>query len=285
MKRAFAGERVQHQRNFQGMEIVSIWDPVMDDKGNLQYVVGMVQDITTQVSLERQFQQVKRLEAIGRMGAGTAHDFNNLLAVIMGNSGLLMASIPETDPLHEVAADIESATEHGADLTRQLLAFSRQQELHPEIINPQDVVASVKKLVAPILPEGVELRTAVAVNGWHVGMDPGQLEQVLMNLVMNARDAMAEGGVITIRCESAVESDEHGQQMDCVAIHVSDTGTGMDEETLSQVFDPFFTTKAHGTGLGLASVHGIIDQSGGKMVAESTLGVGSVFTIMLPRAA
>jgi two-component system cell cycle sensor histidine kinase/response regulator CckA len=251
---------------------------------------AICRDITERKELEERLRQAQRLEAIGRLAGGVAHDFNNLLTVISGYTETLLegrdrASEPELD-------QIAAAAERAAILTRQLLGFSRRQVLLPRVLQLNDVVDGLTPMLSRLLGEDVELVAKLTPSLDPVLADPNQLEQVLVNLAVNARDAMPNGGLLTIHTEN-VELDEEyvAQHTDAVVgphvmLSVSDTGVGMDAETLSHVFEPFFTTKplGIGTGLGLATAYGIVKQSGGSMWAHSEPGQGATFKALLPRA-
>ena len=241
--------------------------------------------------LERQLLQAQKMEAVGRLAGGIAHDFNNILTAIIGYADLL-GEDPATSP--DARADLDEirrAAQRAAALTRQLLAFSRQQVLEPRVFDLNGLVANLEKMLRRLIGEDVELRTALHPDLGPVRADPGQIEQVLVNLVVNARDAMPQGGKITIETD-AVELDETyaSQHVSVVPgsytmLAVSDTGSGMDEATRAKIFEPFFTTKApgQGTGLGLSTVYGIVKQSGGNIWVYSEVGRGTTFKIYLPR--
>jgi PAS domain S-box-containing protein len=241
--------------------------------------------------LEGQLLQSQKLEAVGRLAGGIAHDFNNLLTVITGYSDLSLSSLPATVRLQPYLQEIKKASYRAASLTRQLLAFSRKQVLQPKVFDLNSVVAEMDKMLRRMIGEDIELRTTLSENLGNIKADPGQMEQVIMNLVVNARDAMPSGGKITIETKNDdLDDATAGHHVAVVPgayvmLAVSDNGTGMDEETISHIFEPFFTTKSaeKGTGLGLSTVYGIIKQSGGNIWVYSEPGQGATFKIYLPR--
>lgn len=253
-----------------------------------------LRDLTERKQLERELWHSQKMEAVGQLAGGVAHDFNNLLTVIGGYSDLLLMHMPESDTLGRGSvSEIKKAGERAAALTRQLLAFSRRQVLAPQILDLNAVVSNMEKMMRRLIGEDVELVTALQENLSSVKADPGQLEQVLMNLAVNARDAMPQGGRLTIETHNAYLDEVFCRQHDAtiapgdyVVISVTDDGCGMDQDTLSRIFEPFFTTKepGKGTGLGLATVYGIIKQSGGFIDAYSESGEGTTFKVYLPRA-
>ncbi len=261
---------------------------VRDADGKPAYVIGMAEDVTEQRQLEEQLRQSQKLEAIGRLAGGVAHDFNNMLTAIGGYTALALEQADTGSTLRGDLDEIRKATDRAALLTRQLLAFSRKQVLMPELLNLNDVVLELETMLRPLLGENVALTTQLDPGLGPIEADPGQLHQVVMNLVVNASDAMPNGGGITIvtaNCDVGTNDDsiEPGRY---VTLAVRDTGEGIDEQTLRQIFEPFFTTKdaGKGTGLGLATVYGIVKQTGGYVAVESELGIGSAFTIYLRRA-
>ncbi len=261
---------------------------VRDADGKPAYVIGMAEDVTEQRQLEEQLRQSQKLEAIGRLAGGVAHDFNNMLTAIGGYTALALEQADTGSTLRGDLDEIRKATDRAALLTRQLLAFSRKQVLMPELLNLNDVVLELEAMLRPLLGEDVTLTMQLDPGLGPIEADPGQLHQVVMNLVVNASDAMPKGGGITIataNCDVG-ENDDSIEPGHYVTLAVRDTGEGIDEQTLRQIFEPFFTTKdaGKGTGLGLATVYGIVKQTGGYVAVESELDIGSAFTIYLRRA-
>jgi two-component system cell cycle sensor histidine kinase/response regulator CckA len=231
-------------------------------------------------ALAERLQQAQKMESVGRLAGGVAHDFNNLLTCVVGYAGLLHKRIGEDDPRRRYVDGLLEAAEHGASLTRQLLAFSRRQVLTPVVASLNDLVVDTQRFLRRLIGEDIELRAALANDLGNVRVDLSQVQQVLMNLAVNARDAMPDGGRLTI---GTANSDDGTR----VILTVADTGTGMSPETLAHIYEPFFTTKegGKGTGLGLSTVFGIVEQSEGTIACASTLGAGTTFTISLPRVA
>jgi PAS domain S-box-containing protein len=247
-------------------------------------------DITEQRKLEQQFHQSQKMEAIGRLAGGIAHDFNNILTVVIGNCAFILDDLSLAPSLRQDVEQIQRAAERAARLTRQLLAFSRQQVMQPEIVDVNSVVMGVERLLNRLIGEDIELVTILEPHLGRVRADPGQLEQVILNLAINGRDAMPAGGKLTIETANVYLDAAYARQhVDIVSgpyvlLAVSDTGNGMDAATQAHIYEPFFTTKENeqGTGLGLATVHGIVKQSGGHIWVYSEPGRGASFKIYLP---
>jgi PAS domain S-box-containing protein len=252
----------------------------------------IAEDITERRALEDQFRQAQKMEAVGRLAGGVAHDFNNLLMVVSGYTEVMLEELGEENPLLPKVQAIQQAADRATTLTRQLLAFSRKQLLELKVVDVNAIVADMERLLRPLIGENIDLTTRLTPNVGHTRADAGQLEQVIMNLVVNAKDAMPTGGRILLQT-SQEELDavrrEHSliQPGSYILLSVSDTGAGMDKETQSRIFEPFFTTKekGKGTGLGLSTVYGIVKQSGGYIFAHSETGSGTTFRIYLPRVA
>ncbi len=248
-------------------------------------------DVTHERQMESQLRQAQKMEAVGRLAGGVAHDFNNLLTAISGYSDLLLARLSAHDPVRREVEEIRKASERAASLTRQLLAFSRRQVLQPRVLDLNAVVADMNSMLRRLIGEDIDLVVVPGAGLWRVKADPGQIEQVIVNLAVNARDAMPGGGKLTVETANAAVDESSAAERLSLApgpyavLTVADTGEGMTDETLSHLFEPFFTTKeaGKGTGLGLATVYGIVAQSGGAIDVASAPGRGTTFRIHLPR--
>ena len=269
--------------------------PVRDENGRIYRVAGVSRDITEQRRLEEQFRQAQKMEAVGRLAGGVAHDFNNLLSVILSYATFVIEDLPEESAIRHDMEEVRRAGERATALTKQLLAFSRQQILQPRVIDLSAVVLAMKSMVRRMIGEDIVLSLRMVERMGRVHADPSQLEQIVMNLVVNARDAMPRGGALSIET-SNVEvatgpSDERSVDRSVppgsyVMLSVTDTGMGMSAATKERIFEPFFTTKelGHGTGLGLSTVYGIVKQSSGYIEVLSAVGEGSSFRVYLPRS-
>jgi PAS domain S-box-containing protein len=252
---------------------------------------AFLRDITERKQLLQHLIESQKMEAVGRLAGGVAHDFNNLLTTIFGYTELLAEQLPAGSPARHDVEEIQKAGHRAATLTRQLLAFRGQQILQPVVLSVNDLVEDLETMLRSLIGGGVKLRTMLAKDAGNVRADRGQLEQVVVNLVVNARDAMPNGGSLSISTQNAVLNEEYAKAHQTlvpgayVALLVRDTGVGMDAQTQARIFEPFFTTgvKVKGTGLGLSTAHGIVQQSGGYIWAHSEPGQGSTFTVYLPR--
>ena len=264
-----------------------------NEDGTGTYLFGVTHDITHEAALEERLRQTQKMEAVGRLAAGVAHDFNNILTAILGYNVLLERQVRDQPKLFQYSEEIRLAAERARALTRQLLLFSRKQVEQAEILGLNAAVAGLKPMLQRIIGEDIRLETHLPTSSCAVRADPGQIEQVILNLVVNARDAMATGGTLTIEIADAVQLDEAAAQElvgvapgPYVKLSVRDTGIGMTPEVQAHLFEPFFTTKpvGHGTGIGLPTVYGIVKHSGGHITVESEPGMGSTFVVYLPRA-
>jgi PAS domain S-box-containing protein len=264
--------------------------PVRDGSGKVLYFEVIVEDVSQVRGVEQRLRHVQKMEAIGRLAGGIAHDFNNVLGVVVAYSEMLADKLHDNEELYSLLLSITKAVERGGSLTRQLLAFSRQQVLEPQVMSLGEYLGSIKEMLARVIGEDLQLKIVTADSNLRVKVDPTQIEQVIMNLVVNARDAMPNGGRLTIETSEVEIDDEYCSRNPearlgrHVVLAASDTGCGMPPEVLARIFEPFFTTKEQGkgTGLGLATIYGIVKQSGGHLNAYSEVGHGSTFKIYLP---
>jgi PAS domain S-box-containing protein len=292
-QRTHAGERMELRlRRTDGSDLFGLvaGSPITTDEGVFVGTMLNVSDVTGKRSIDAQMVQNQRLEAIGQFAGGIAHDFNNLLTSIQGYAELARANVPEGDPIRKDLDQVLAGTERASAITRKLLAFTRRQILVPVDIDPAQVIADLVAILRPLMGDDIDIALNIeAKHGW-IRVDPTQLEQVIVNLAVNAHDAMPTGGTVTIAVHDIESPDPDRPDPDLsagpfVRISVSDTGTGMDEATRARIFDPFYTTKGpgKGTGLGLSTVFGIVAQSGGQIGVETTPGEGSTFHVDLPR--
>lgn len=277
---------------------LSIKFPLLEEDGGCYALCGISTDITERLQaqqqrelLEEQLRQSQKLEAVGQLAGGVAHDFNNLLAVVLNYAQFMAEEIAADDPHHENIEEILHAAQLGASLTRQLLTFSRRDVTQPIVLDVNQVIEGMERLLSRTIRESIQLSTSLEADLWSVVADAGQLEQILMNLAVNSKDAMPAGGALTIETENVVVDNPHeATRLDVaegayVCLTVTDTGSGMDAETRGHIFEPFFTTKSQesGTGLGLATVYGIVKKCEGYITCDSEEGVGTTFKIYLPR--
>jgi PAS domain S-box-containing protein len=294
----FSERRQLHEleQRYRGKNGSPVWGAVTTsltrfDGGKVTLGLAVVQDRTESKSLEEQLRQAQKLEALGRLAGGVAHDFNNLLSVIMGYSEVTLHKLDRDSPIYTSVEEVKKAGERATALTRQLLAFSRKQVLQPKVLDLNEVVVGMDRMLRRMIGEDVDLVTRLTPELDRVECDPGQVEQIIMNLVINARDAMPEGGRVLLETANVVFDRETDNRADArsghhVALTVTDTGHGMDEATRARIFEPFFTTKGpeKGTGLGLSTVYGIVKQSGGDVWLYSEPGCGTTFKVYLPSA-
>ncbi|MGA2632243.1 MAG: PAS domain S-box protein, partial [Terriglobia bacterium] len=290
-KRVARGEIVNKTKNGRLVSVHSSVNPVLDEGGHIAGFLAIQRDVSERKQMEQQFRQAQKMEALGQLAGGVAHDFNNLLTVISGYSELLADGLGQDGPRIEQLKQIQNAAGRAASLTRQLLAFGRRQTMVMEVMDINSAVARAEKMLRRVIGENIELVTRPAPGLGRVKADPGQVEQVVINLAINARDAMPQGGKLIIatanvevspddsRCRSGLKPGAY------VLLTVADTGSGIDPRIKANIFEPFFTTKERGkgTGLGLATVYGIVQQSGGFVSVETELGSGSTFKVLLPR--
>jgi two-component system, cell cycle sensor histidine kinase and response regulator CckA len=290
--RGWSGECLRTRKDGSEFPIFLSTGLLRDNDGVIIGTFGISQDITDRKRLAEQFAAAQKMQAVGQLAGGVAHDFNNILGVILGQTDLLMESLQAGDPRWQRLEEIRNAGHRATALTQQLLAFSRKQAFQPKVLDLNVLVANLKKMLRPMVREDIELVTSLKPGIGNIKADLGQVEQVIMNLVVNARDAISNGGKITIETADADLDEAYCRTHPAiqpgryVMVAVSDTGIGMDAKTQARIFEPFFTTKEQGkgTGLGLATVYGIVKQSGGYIWVYSHVGMGTTFKIYFPRS-
>ncbi len=287
---AWSGSIVNRRKNgnlFQEMAVIS---PVRGTSGKIEHYVAVKRDVTTEVELEEQLRQSQKMEAIGKLAGGIAHDFNNLLMAVTGYSDILLGRLGQDDPGRMEIEEIRNAGERAAALTRQLLAFGRRQMLNLKVVDLNETIWEMENMLRRVIGEDISIMTFPGNNLWPVRVDLGQVEQVIMNLVVNSRDAMPGGGKLTIETSNVRIDEEYARRRtgvkpgEYVMLAVSDTGCGMPPEVQARIFEPFFTTKeaGKGTGLGLSTVYGIVKQTGGNVWVYTEEGMGTAFKVYLP---
>jgi PAS domain S-box-containing protein len=290
---SFATHYEAEQRTRDGGTVSCEWHntPMFDEAGDFAGLLSLGEDVTARKKLQAQLRQSQKMEAVGQLAGGVAHDFNNLLSVILSYSGMLLEDLAAGAAMREELEEIQRAGQRAADLTRQLLMFSRQQVVQPRVLDLNELMSAMDKMLRRLIGADVELHTIPGAGLGRVRADPGSIEQVIVNLAVNARDAMPAGGKLTMETANAeideefVKTHAGAKPGEYVMLSVSDSGCGMDRQTLSRVFEPFFTTKekGKGTGLGLSTVFGIVQQSGGTIWVYSEVGMGTSFKVYLPR--
>ena len=288
---ALAGNKVAYDVSVNGKDYQAHVAPLTSSNGEIIGCIGMAVDVTERKALEMQMRHAQKMEAVGRLAGGIAHDFNNLLTVITGYSDLTLLRLDPNDPLRNNLDEVNKACERAAGLTRHLLAFSRKQVLKPKVLNLNSTISEMNRMMPPLIGEDIELVIELSPDLGQVKADSGQIEQIIANLAVNAKDAMPFGGELAIRTSNIVLDEEIARRYESVQsgpyvlLTVSDTGHGMSPETMRRVFEPFFTTKevGKGTGLGLSTVYGIVKQSGGYVSVDSEVGRGTTFKIYLPQ--
>ncbi|MDD4061972.1 MAG: ATP-binding protein, partial [Kiritimatiellae bacterium] len=288
--RTWTKRMVVHKKNGESLDVDVNMSPVRQDGGRITHYVHILRDISKESQLEAQLRQAAKMEAIGRLAGGIAHDFNNQLTVVRGYCDLLLRDLQPGDPTRECIEQMDHATKQATTLTSELLSFSRKQILKPQVVNPNQIIEDIRKSLG-LVGEDIRLDLSLQQDIGNIRVDPSRLEQAVMNLAINARDAMPSGGDLAIRTANIDNAEDilslraMGLQGPMVMIEVEDTGLGMDAETSEQVFEPFFTTKkkGKGTGLGLSMVYGFVQQSDGYIQVDSRPGRGTSFRMYLPR--
>ena len=290
--KAWHGRLVNKRKDRSRYTVDATITPVRGENGRIVNYVSLQRDVTRESHLEEQYRQLQKMEAIGQLTAGIAHDFNNLLTVINGFAELLQSRLMASDPGYEMVCKILGAGQRGSDLVRQLMTFSRKQPVKSQIVHLNQVVAETKKMLERTIGEHINLTTCLAPDLWPLEADQAQIEQVIVNLAVNARDSMPHGGKLIVETANVVLDEDYvtshlqARPGEHVLLAVSDTGVGMTQEVQAHLFEPFFTTKEQGkgTGLGLATVYGIVKQSRGSIWVYSEEGMGTTFKVYLPRA-
>ncbi|HXA78343.1 MAG TPA: CHASE4 domain-containing protein [Candidatus Acidoferrales bacterium] len=290
-RRALEGQAVAYEVTWKERRFESHVQPLRDGEGVIQGVIGVALDITERERLTDQLRQSQKMQAVGELAGGVAHDFNNLLMVVKGHAQLLLERMPDSSPLRLSVEQVEKAADRAATLTRQLLAFSRKQVLQARVLDMNDTVAGMIRMFSRVIGENIDMAFLPGGKLGRVKADPGQIEQVLLNLVVNSRDAMPDGGRLTIETSNVELDTDYAATHTSVEpglyvmLTVTDTGCGMDAATQARIFEPFFTTKGpgKGTGLGLATVYGVVKQSGGYIYVYSEINRGTTFKIYLPQ--
>jgi two-component system, cell cycle sensor histidine kinase and response regulator CckA len=290
-RKALAGEPASYEMEWEKRTFDSHVQPLLDSAGEVVGVIGIGLDVTDRRHLADQLRQSQKMQAVGQLAGGVAHDFNNLLMVVKGHAEILLDRIAAGSPLRNSVEQVDKAADRAASLTRQLLAFSRMQVLQARVLDLNEVVSGMTKMFSRVIGENIDLTFVPGAKLGRVKADPGQIEQVLLNLVVNARDAMADGGRLTIETSNVQLDRDYCAKHHNIApgpwvmLTVSDTGCGMDAQTQTRIFEPFFTTKpkGKGTGLGLATVYGVVKQSGGFIYVYSEVGHGTTFKVYLPK--
>jgi PAS domain S-box-containing protein len=289
---AWAGEFAVQRKNGSHFTAFVVDSPLLDDDGRLVGIIGVSTDVSSTRALEAQLQQAQKMEAVGRLAGGIAHDFNNLLTVILGNLDEESVASCDSDEVRTRLREARDAATRAAQLTRQLLAFSRRQHIRPRLVDLAGATRTMLPMLRRLIGEDVHIGCAAPPVPLYVVIDPSQFDQLLVNLAVNARDAMPGGGALQLTMD-LVRNGEDGHSVvpdeagNCIRLVVHDTGVGIAPDVLPRIFEPFFTTKevGSGTGLGLATVYSLIEQAGGTVTVRSTPGHGTTFTVLLPRAA
>jgi two-component system, cell cycle sensor histidine kinase and response regulator CckA len=286
----WAGRFINRKKDGTLFEEVGTISPIRAASGEIVNYVAVKRDVTREAALEEQLRQAQKMEAVGRLAGGVAHDFNNMLTAINGYTDLTLRKLYQNDPLCKNLEEVKKAADRASGLTSQLLAFSRKQIMETKVLDLNAIISDMNMMLPRLIGEDIKINMSLAADLGQIKADPGQIEQVIVNLVVNARDAMPDGGILTIKTSNVMMDEKLVQRYVSVQpgshilLSISDTGCGMDEETQQKIFEPFFTTKelGKGTGLGLSTVFGIIKQSGGGIWVDSEVGQGTTFRIYLP---